>query len=51
MNGTRDRTRLSFRPNDVRDSTYHVHIGLELDGTGTAWFDDVELRHVGDSPK
>jgi hypothetical protein len=49
--GTHDWTRLSFRPNNVRPSMYHVRIGLELDGTGKAWFDDVELKRVAGSQK
>jgi hypothetical protein len=51
LTGTQDWTRLSFRPNNIRASTYHVRIGLELDGPGTAWFDDIELRRIGDRPK
>jgi hypothetical protein len=26
-------------------------LGLELDGAGAAWFDDVELKRIGDLPK
>jgi len=42
--GTSDWTRLVFRPDNVGASKYHVKIGLELEGTGTAWFDDVVLE-------
>jgi hypothetical protein len=46
--GTHDWTRLSFQPDNIRPSTYHVRIGLELDGAGTAWFDDVELKRAAE---
>jgi hypothetical protein len=49
--GTQEWTRLAFRPDNIRSSTWFVRIGLELDGTGTAWFDDVELKRIGDLPK
>jgi len=51
LTGTQDWTRLSFRPDNVRAATWHVRLGLELDGAGTAWFDDVELKRIGDLPK
>ena len=46
VTGTKDWTRLSFRPGNIYAGTYQIRIGLELDGAGTAWFNDVELRQV-----
>ncbi|HPM79584.1 MAG TPA: hypothetical protein PLF81_02750 [Candidatus Anammoximicrobium sp.] len=51
VTGTQDWTRVSFQPSNVNAGTWYVELGLELDGPGTAWFDDVEIREVPDTVK
>ena len=48
LTGTMDWTLINFRPDNISAATYSVQPGMELDGGGTVWFDDVELKRVGE---
>jgi len=46
VTGTKNWTKVSFRPDNVGARFWRVQTVLELDGQGTAWFDDVELKRL-----